>query len=644
MKSSKATKRKIWVASAILFWLAIGLSLPFIFEFASDDIQLDNVGVVAAPGDRYQITSSLLLDKASGTVISGGTLAIVAKKDKHLTAEQTAKQLKDGQSVLLLDSGEISIGTQTATTSGPFGISSAPLIDALQKGNFKAFGMRESTIIIAFPHDHQERLTRARASVMQSDNGSLEAKGEGFWRGQRAKFSLVTSPISKDGSVDVKLKVSATLVDLSYDGKFDLRGNHVVEGQAVVDLKDTERFANALGTSWPISTSVQTMRIEGPLRWKADILAFDQAIVHVDKNEAKGTVSLNKASGQTSVSSTLAFDKLDIASYLSNGIANSRPDHIAWQWWSNLVSTLSSPSAPHVNADIRLSAKNLTVASRELGPAAATISMKNGKLSADIAEITFENGRATGQLSIDFNRFIPKLTLRGNLEDIATGKWVEAIGGARYIEGKGRVVADLVSHGTSVQQIISALSGRVEFSAPGRATIGISLAELDAARSKNQTLVSRTILTKALKGATAVTNLEAICQIKDGIGTITKASAQHAGGTLKAAGQYDLGRTMYNFRMLSLTGINPPPGEAAIPKTGEPAATKPSEQAKKVARAPQKPKQATLLSIKSIPPGKPSDMASEPAMDVRLRPVTGSLPELEEFLGPNYKKTPRQAL
>lgn len=620
MKSSTAKKQKIWVASAILFWLAIGLSVPFVFDFAGDEIQLDNVGVVAAPGDSFQITSSLLLDKASSTVLSGGTLAVVATKDKHLTAEQTATQLQNGESVLLLDNGEISIGTQT--TSGSSGKSSAPLVHALQTGRFKAFEMRESTIIIALPHDHQERLTRARATLMQSNNGSLEAKGEGFWRGQRTKFSLTTSPISKDGSVDVKLKVAATLIDLSYDGKFKLRGSHAVQGQAVVDLKDTERFANALGTSWPISNSVQAMRIEGPLRWKADILAFDQAIVRVGNNEAKGTVSLNHAFGQAAVSSTLAFDRLDIASYLSNGITINRADHVAWKWWSQLVSTLSSPSAPHVNADIRLSAKTLAVASRELGPAAATISMKDGKLSADIAEITFENGRATGQLSIDFNRFIPKLTLRGNLEDISTGKWVEAFGGARHIEGKGRAVADLVSHGTSVQQIISALSGRVEFTAPERATIGISLAELDAARSKTQSLVSRAILTKALRGATAVINLEASCHIKNGIGTIIKASAQHAGGTLKVAGHYDLRRTTYNFRILSLAGINSPPANSSAP----------NKQASKIVRAPQKPKQAMLLTIKSIPPDQPSDMTSEPAMDVRLRPVSGSLLELEHFL------------
>lgn len=644
MKSVTARKRKIWVAAAVLFWLSVGVAVPFMFDIAGDEVQFDSADVVAAPRDRFQITSTLLLDSRSGAAVSGGTLGIATPKGQALTAESSAALLDSGDAVLVLDEGELTIGASGVSASE----TSAPLARALQQGRFKALALRGSTLIVALPNGHRERLTRANVHMLPSDDGAVEVKGEGFWRGQRSKFTLQKGAGDKDGNVPIELAFSATLIEFNYNGTVrfgeDAVGATVVRGPTEIHLKDTERLANALGTSWPIGTSVQDIRIEGPLRWEADTLAFDQAEVRVGSNDAAGTVSLKTADGQALISSTLAFDKLDIAPYLPSGATDRTA--LAWQWWTKLVATLSQPAAPHINADIRLSAKVLSSGALELGPAAATVSMKDGKLSADIAEIALSYGRATGQVSIDFNRYIPKLAMRGQLDDIAMGRWLETLTGKRYIEGQGRVIADLNSKGVTVQQIIGDLAGTVEIAVPENGAIALSLAELNKAHDQATPQTAEETLARVMRGATVVEDLEAVLKVKDGVASVVKASANHTEGSVKASGSFDLVRRAYDFRLLSLAGIKAPEGEKKV--TGEQAAT--AEAAKPL---PPAPATGTFVSVKSPRRAARTIVGSTPSTTsrsegrtpvIQLRALTGLLSELERFLGADYSHIPRRGL
>lgn len=641
MKSAKTKRRKIWVGAVVLFWLAVGIAVPLIFDISGDDVQFDSAAVVAAPRDRFKITRAIVLDKNSGATLTGGMLGIAAPKGEALTAESSSALLKSGDAVLLLDEGELTVGAK----AGNAGLASAPLAQALQQGRFKALALRHSTVIAVLPNGHRERLTDATFQLIPSNDGAVDVKGEGFWRGQRSKFSLKSGTVEKNGDVPIQFSFSATLLDFAYNGtvKLPVREGEAsaLQGPAVVHLKDTEKLANALGTSWPIGTSVQDIRIEGPLRWQSDTLAFDQAKVRVGANDAEGTVSLKTAGGQGLISSTLAFDKLDVASYLPSGPTDRSV--LAWQWWNKLVGTLSQPAAPHINADIRLSAKTLSSGGHDFGQAAATVSMKDGKLSADIAEIALSSGRATGQISIDFNRYIPKLTLRGQLQDIATGPWLEMLAGKRYIEGQGRVIADLSSQGVSVHQIIGDLTGTVEFAVPENGAIGLSLVELNKAHEKPQQQSTKETLARVMRGSTVIKDLEAVLKVKDGVANVVKASATHATGSVKASGSFDLARQVYDFRMLSLAG-NTTPAKPETPIDGKQAKVEPVSPL--VAQAPSA---ATLVAVKSTQSlstnaDHKAGATAYHVPEVQLRALTGLLKELERFLGPDYSHIPRRGL
>jgi hypothetical protein len=628
MKLKTAKMRQLWVGIIVLFWLAVGVAMPFIFDFFGDENLLDTTGVVAAPRDRFQITDTFSLDKFARSTVSGGTLALVSPKGTNpLSAEDAAELLNGGGALLLLSNSVITVGASDMTASTEKAQIKAPLITALQNGTFKAVGVHAGTIVITTPSGNRERLTKVNGRILPGSS-STQVQGEGFWRGQRTKFSLTAGWPDSSGAVPVEIEFNATLLEFSYEGSVQLADDHRMNGKARIHLKDTEKLANALGTSWPIGTTLQNIVLEGPMRWEKNLLAFDEARVAVADNVAQGTVSLNMAAGQELISSTLAFGTLDVSPYLPNRFSGQVV--LPWQWWTKLVATLSQPASPHLNADIRLSTKVLSSGEQTLGPAAATISMKNGKLSADVAEMTLNGGKATGQVVVDFNRYIPKLTVRGQIENIAIGKWCEAFAGKRYVEGNGRMVADLTSQGANIEQIIGELSGKVEFAMEEGGVIGVSLGELNSAQERQGAQTNQEVMARVMLGSTQMSSIMAIWKIKDGVASLVEGSGSHPTGQLLISGSYDLLQRTSDFRLLSLIGVKKKADNAALDGKVAP-------QSRSLV---QTPPSAVLLTVKSnVGTGEGK---GEPSL--RLRYLIGPLQELERFLGPDYAKLPRRGL
>lgn len=628
MKPATSKRHKIWIGTIVLFWLAAGIAVPLFFDFSGDELQFENSGVVAAPRDSFQITDTLGLDAARNVRISGGRLGLAASTDAPLTAEQTALLVKQGQAVLLLDNSELTIGVPNlqSATAGP----SAPLVQALQAGDFKALKLRQSIIIVALPNGHRERLTKADLHIVPSSRGVVEVKGQGFWRGQRSQFSMSAGAVTNDGLVPVKIKFKATLLDFAYEGQFDMNSAQAVRGPLKVHVKDTERLANALGTSWPIGTSVQDVRIDGPVRWEGTTLAFDAAKVSVGENTGQGTVSLETAHDQALISSTLAFDRLDVAPYLPASVTDHRV--LAWQWWSKIVSTLSQPAAPHINADIRLSTKALRAGDKSFGPAAATISLKNGKLAADVAEITLGAGTATGQISIDFNRYLPKLALRGRIDGVESSYFTTFVADTPTLKGRGRLIADLTSQGAGIQEIVAELKGRIEFAMVDGGSVGISVAQIMAQKVGETSASAGQIVDNALLSRTPVTQLEAVLKIHDGIAELVSASAEHSEGSIKFGGSFDLAKRIYDLRLLCLDK-GAMPSRAGGASTGKSQALpKPSAKNEYSAVSMHSGVLLGLRSGATLPPEWSPIGGDVPTGGAHLQSISGTLEELERAM------------
>lgn len=630
MISRRSKKRTIWVVSAALFWLAIGLSAPLIFDFSGDDIQVDSANVVAATSNRYKLSEALVLDRKSGARLSGGTLSLAVAKNERISAKNAAEMLAAGKAVLMLQDGALSLGEALDTSTNSTD-QKAPLVKALTQGRFKALLVRNGAVIVTLPKKRQERLSKVNMRLVANGSGGAEAKGTGYWRGQKVKFSLQSQPTSAKSELSVKLSFDATLINIAYEGTYRIGDKPSLSGQTKLHLKSVDKLARAMGSAWPISTNINDIRVEGPLRWESEVLSVDQANVKVDANEAKGTISLN-TKDQAVIVGTLAFDTFDLTALRPQNVnaPSLQPIH---HWWNGFMARLSGQSDQHINADIRLSTKKLMAGKKAFGSAAATVSLRNGTLSADVAEVMLNEGRMTGQFSVDFKRYIPKFALRGQLENIAFGQWSEKLTGKRHIEGVGRLFADFTSQGTHLEQVINEISGRLEMSIPEAGTVSVSAAELNAVGTKNSSLAPKELFKKSIKGSTRVSSLTAAWQFEDGVGQLLDASAKHSLGLLRGRGTYDIARGIYDVRLLSVAS----PADGAITSgTSASAGANPKLESKAV------PRPGVLLRLRSAPRNVLQQQGASPIVNVHS--LTAPLEDLELLLGSSKQKPPRRGL
>ena len=630
MKANVRRKR-LSVAALVAFWLVVGLAVPFLVSFQGEEIRLDDIAVVAAPRDTYDVVAPIAIDPMARTSVTAGRLALGSPKGQALTAKASADLIESGGAMLVLDRGEVVLD-HANTSVAPIafaggGDGDAPLVAALKSGSFKALAIRDGTIVVSLPGGHLERFKQARVQLSPDGSGGVSVKGEGFWRGQRSKFALRSERPDAKGRLPLTFKLQASLIDVNFDGLLNQGETLSLAGAANLAIKNVERLVNALGQSWPIGRLVQALSIKGPVRWQSETLTFDKAAVTIDGNEARGTVGLKAAAdGQSVLTGTLAFDTLDVATYLPRGpvMRNTR----ALQWWRQLADSLSGQLTPPVDADIRISADKVVSGSQELGAAAATIAMKDGRLAADVAEINLFEGRATGQVSVNFNRFIPAIRVRGRLDGIRAGKWLQSVTGVPVVDGVARVKADLVSHGIDPMRIAAELRGRFEFEMDKGATIALALDEIRAGVTSDEPQPVADILDRARAGTTRVQSFDGVAVVSDGVAHLRTSLANHPKGKVQLAGRIDLIGKAYDLRLLTTDGGSPVVQAASQRQiaVGQPAVAMPGYRKKRRGIERRKPEilKARLLTLRRE--------AYDPSARVSLHPLVGRLGGLQRHL------------
>ena len=105
---------------------------------------------------------------------------------------------------------------------------------------------------------------------------------------------------------------------------------------------------------------------------------------------------------------------------------------------------LSFPIIRHVDADLRISAPKVALKGYGLGRGAATITVRSGKLLADIAELELllRQGRARRSPPIA-NEIVPRYTLRGKVENFEAGPAGAALFGAAVLTGRSTLALDI---------------------------------------------------------------------------------------------------------------------------------------------------------------------------------------------------------
>lgn len=582
---TKTSRRRAVATAAILTALGAGLvAAPLLIDATSSEISVQAAAVIAATRDSYTLTSPVALPLLPNFMIDSGRLSVALADANHSGAAILAL-LSGGKARLVLDDAVLSF-TPSPAAGASDGVPGpgllAPVLEALLKLSFSKLELRQSAVHIKRASGAVHVLTDVVFDVSQSRSGEAHAVGSFAYRGRKLDVDL---KVGKDSGASVSLtdgtkvsgrplKVTMTgdLVKLSADGVIAPVGAPQFNGSsAEITIGDVRELARWLGVDWAAGPGLKKFEAKGPLEWSSRGLTFPDATFKLDGNEATGTLGLKLAETRPAFDGTLAFKAFDVAPYVRSGAG--REDAISFDFADYLVRRRYKdgplPLLDQLDADLRISAAKVTSGAMAFGKGAASLSLRNGVLLADLAELEIgSGGRCGGQLGIDVGSGTPRYTLRGKFEAIELAMLAQAFWSYGVVSGNGSVVVDLVASGSTPAEIVASIKGKASIVQPSAGQIGLDLRTLAAtARAQPQKGWAG-----ATRGQTPIDGLNAQFTIDEGLLSAATVVAKAGDATLHAEGTVDLPTKAGNLK-LWITHPNAPMPEAKPANGGTPPAS-----------------------------------------------------------------------
>lgn len=531
-------------AALIVSCIALGLTTPLVLDLDVSEFRLSNVSVFAASRGGHEFTDPVDLAPVLQLRLERGTIAVGRAPG---AVEGSHALPADGSGNLIIDSGVFQVGGGAADhTAAPTG-STAPLFGALKALNFEGLAIRRSTVNIVLPDGRIEKLSDVTAEVLANRKTTLVVRGTGNLRGQEVSFEITSAAAidRNNGSrVPLKLRLKSELLDIVFDGQVGAVGALHLQGRIELSMSNVRRTARWLGGPWPSGSGLRDVFAKGDFDWQGQALSFDRATFRMDGNQATGTLALSFAGPRPALTGTLALQSLDLTPYTPSVADGQISTILAWARSND--GRLASPLGKQLDADIRVSAAQVLAGGMEFGRSAASLSLKQGRLLADIAEIGVDSGRASGQISADFSGEQPQLALRGRLEEIEASSASTALLGYSAVQGLSTITADVTAAGESISDLLDDVRGKITLSLQEGGRLGIDVKSLLAAAHKGDVEGWGA----AIRGQTSVDELEAKLRVDKGVLASELVEATSGDSLMRAVGTISLRSRQMDLRLL----------------------------------------------------------------------------------------------
>lgn len=543
MKRPKQSMRRYSRLLAVACFLTVLLAAPLIISDRFDRIALQSGAVFAASSNSYSLSAPVRLMTGPTIEIESGTLSMPPNRTGLARGGQMIAMLitGSGPQMTLEDAtftADFSTREPTFSQEQPVG-EIAPLVKALQSMQFSDLDVRDSTVRIKMSDASTVELHDVNASISGRPNGAIQVSGSFEFHGEKIEFetALGASLDAQGMSRPISASFSGTPLAATLDGSLMLgESPQLLSPQAELTSTDLRATARWLGVNWPSGHGFGPFRAKGQLEWVNRTVAFQNAAIELDENDASGTLSINFAGPRPAVEGTLGLKTLDLTQYLKHAEAAENRSSLL----SSIreASGLAFPLIEAIDADFRISSDSVVLPATTIGRSAATVSLRSGKMLADIAELEFEDGtRGVGQIRIDQSGPDPSYGMQAKFESPDVGHAIQAVFGHPTVQGRGAVIIDLTAAGDSGESLLRSLDGKLSVTLAEGGRIGIDVNVLTAPESE---ALPDTAWQEVSSSAISVDKLDARFVVANGILRAQSAEAVSGARALKADGAISL--------------------------------------------------------------------------------------------------------
>jgi AsmA protein len=569
MRSKVLLSRLSTLILALLACLLLALFAPYVATYRALEEPFSGASVMASPRDLHVVAQPVQLSRAPDLVLNRG---ILYADGNAATGAPISRFVLDGPLFTLNASGHAA-ATVLADENSVTALV-APLIEQLTALSFDTLIIRHGTLNVTTTDGELEVVSGIEAELANRRKGSISGKGTFMVRGHRLTFDGSLAPPDDKPALSrwpLKLTVKGPLLEASLYGHLDAAEDLRLSGLTDISIESVRRAARWFSVPVPTAEGVNRAALKGQFTWARRTLAIEEAKVSIDGNEATGTLALNVAGERPLIDGTLAFSSLELGPYLEAARSQSFVFDRQTASWSEF--DLSFPIIRHIDTDLRISAPKVTMKGYDFGRAAATITVRDGKLLADVAELELPTGSASAQITADVSALVPLYTLRARVENFEAGPVATALFGASLVTGRSVLSMELTSSGQTPAELLRRLCGKSTLRMPEGGKLALDLKALRSAAkgggkggaqsSANSGTESGEGAAALTKGQTSVQQIEVQLRIEDGVLMTDTALARSDTSGLLASGQVDLSARTMDVKLIAKA--NPPQDRPLAP-------------------------------------------------------------------------------
>lgn len=448
-----------------------------------------------------------------------------------------------------------------------------PILQFFQRSSVGKIEVQDGEISRVFDTAHiEQNKTPENAQnniLISSINGTLttpqpkqsfSAQGRLHWRGEPLSFTFsATSPekIAAPINMPLTFTLQSKLVRSRFSGKLTASKTIQLSGEHALNISDLAKFTQWTGYDFNLSAKRKTLSATGAFNWGNNKISFDKARFTFDKNQAMGTMNVDLSEKTALIDGTLAFDTLDISPYLSSANNNKAATDLS-DVNANPFTILRS-----INADLRLSFSRIIAGAIESKRAALAISLRNGKMLTDFADLEIFEGTATGNVAINTQNDAPHFIINARLKGVQTHELLASLTLPSPVTGKANLTFDLNGEGANLLSLKNTLNGNIQYE-----LIGKGQTNLDFKKTASETALKKLRSWSSIFATNAdIDKLKLTLAFKNGRGHCDNLALSSGPQHILGNGEINLGKQDLKWRLAHSAAQQKPssPSEASPP-------------------------------------------------------------------------------
>lgn len=301
--------------------------------------------------------------------------------------------------------------------------------------------------------------------------GKLSATG--IWRGESITLTLASpNPLIlfAGGVAPVSFSAKSNPVSATFEGAVNMAADLYLDGEFTFSAPSLPRLLEWSQSDIAPTNAIGSVAMSGRLTGNAQRAKFDDTEIVLDGNPGMGVLDVSLAGVIPSIAGTLAFDTLDLRSFLSafTPLTSAGGDE---------VSEIDIAIADQMALDLRLSAARATVGSIGLTDVAATAQVKDGLAAFDISDATAFGGTLQAGMRLDHTSDVETAGLRILASDIDGAIFGAATGFPTLVPtGRGTISVTLNGPAKSWDSLLQQADGSISASFGPGAIKGVDMA------------------------------------------------------------------------------------------------------------------------------------------------------------------------